>query len=85
MEWQLQQQELQKKQQAQAQRLALRLAQGNAQDGAQAQRREPTMRRRTTCTVRVNNLHAAEAIETDVWPLGKLTALNYYFPKQSCR
>ncbi|XP_073950357.1 potassium voltage-gated channel protein Shaker isoform X4 [Choristoneura fumiferana] len=63
---QLQQQELQKKQQAQAQRLALRLAQGNAQDGAPAQRREPTMRRRTTCTVRVNNLHAAEAIETDV-------------------
>ncbi|XP_063393940.1 potassium voltage-gated channel protein Shaker isoform X2 [Cydia fagiglandana] len=66
---QLQQQELQKKQQVQAQRLALRQAQiNNAPPPAHdaAQRREPTMRRRTTCTVRVNNLHAAEAIETDV-------------------
>ncbi|KAJ8737286.1 hypothetical protein PYW07_000557 [Mythimna separata] len=29
-------------------------------------RRDPASRRRATCTVRVNNLHAAEAIETDV-------------------
>uniref|UniRef100_A0A2A4JI53 Uncharacterized protein n=1 Tax=Heliothis virescens TaxID=7102 RepID=A0A2A4JI53_HELVI len=33
---------------------------------AHASRREQTARRRATCTVRVNNLHAAEAIETDV-------------------
>lgn len=31
-----------------------------------AARREPTARRRATCNVRVNNLHAIEAFETDV-------------------
>lgn len=68
---QLQQAELQKQQAALAQRL-LR-AQASAAGESQAQaggpahgRRETTARRRATCTVRVNNLHAAEAIETDV-------------------
>ncbi|XP_052752652.1 potassium voltage-gated channel protein Shaker isoform X1 [Galleria mellonella] len=57
---QLKQHELQKQQQLQAQRL-LRAEGGQAQPA----RREPA-RRRAACTVRVNNLHAAEAIETDV-------------------
>ncbi|XP_075991394.1 potassium voltage-gated channel protein Shaker isoform X3 [Anticarsia gemmatalis] len=69
----LQQQELQKQQAAQAQRLAMR-QQGHSHGGEHAHahahahgaRREHNARRRATCTVRVNNLHAAEAIETDV-------------------
>lgn len=59
------------KQQARKQRAQ----QGQSQSQAQAHshghsgpgpRREHTARRRA-CTVRVNNLHGAEAIETDVW------------------
>ncbi|CAB3258841.1 unnamed protein product [Arctia plantaginis] len=75
----LQQQELHKQQAVQAHRLALR-QQGHSHShgehahvfahsfahGAHVARREPHVRRRATCTVRVNNLHAAEAIETDV-------------------
>ncbi|KAL0852423.1 hypothetical protein ABMA28_000608 [Loxostege sticticalis] len=69
---QLQQLELQRQQQAQAQRIAryqqLMLAQeqGHSHSLALGLRRELAPRRRATCTVRVNNLHAAEAIETDV-------------------
>lgn len=63
------------KQQARKQRAQ----QGQSQSQAQAHshghsgpgpRREHTARRRA-CTVRVNNLHGAEAIETDVWLSGQ--------------
>lgn len=73
----LQQAELQKQQAMLAQRLlrAQALAQGEAHGhshaAGHAPRREHTTRRRATCTVRVNNLHAAEAIETDVWLSGQ--------------
>lgn len=72
---QLKQHELHKQQQLQAQRL-LRAQQ---QDGAHcAPRRDQPRRRTAACTVRVNNLHAAEAIETDVWPIGELRSIFYF-------
>lgn len=91
---QLRQAELQKQQAIVAQRMiraqALALgehahahahAHGHAHGQAHAQhaRRDAASRRRATCTVRVNNLHAAEAIETDVWLSGR------YYPPHSAR
>ncbi|XP_049694147.2 potassium voltage-gated channel protein Shaker isoform X3 [Helicoverpa armigera] len=69
----LRQAELQKQQAMLAQRMLRQQAQAQGEQApaqahahAHASRREHTARRRATCTVRVNNLHAAEAIETDV-------------------
>lgn len=75
---------MQKQQAVQAQRLALR-QHGHGHSHSHGEhahvvaygfthgaRREHQARRRATCTVRVNNLHAAEAIETDVWLSGEL-------------
>lgn len=70
----MKQQEIQK----QAQRLLRRQAeQEQAAGGTRREpqpREAPAPRRRAACTVRVNNLHSAEAIETDVWPEGNLSS-----------
>lgn len=73
---QLQQKELQRRQAAQAQRLARRAAQGHSHSHSHSHehshsssdqpRRDNVVRRRNICTVRVNQLHSYEALETDV-------------------
>lgn len=67
---QLQQQEVQRRQ-AQRQAALMRLqlvgaAAVPAAGAAAAAPAAPGPRHRTACTVRVNNLHTAEAVETDV-------------------